>query len=133
MRSRTASPFQTLLRRAGLPALTLIAIGFFGYNAVLGPTGIMQTKQTRAEYEQKKQNQYRSKQQRAESAKKRLRISELEKEIEALEVTIFNLENEIADPEIASHFELMSEKCKELEAARTSLDEKMDEWASLED
>ena len=54
MRSRTASPFQTLLRRAGLPALTLIAIGFFGYNAVLGPTGIMQTKQTRAEYEQKK-------------------------------------------------------------------------------
>ncbi|MBR6337236.1 MAG: ATP-binding cassette domain-containing protein [Ruminococcus sp.] len=89
--------------------------------------------QQKAEYEQKKQNQYRSKQQRAESAKKRLRISELEKEIEALEVTIFNLENEIADPEIASHFELMSEKCKELEAARTSLDEKMDEWASLED
>ena len=88
--------------------------------------------QARAEYEQKKQNQYRSKQQRAENAKKRLRISELEKEIEALEVTIFNLENEIADPEIASHFELMSEKCKELENARTALYEKMDEWASLE-
>ena len=89
--------------------------------------------QQRAEYEQKKQNQYRSKQQRAESAKKRLRISELEKEIEALEVKIFQLENEIADPEISSHFEVMSEKCSELDAARASLDEKMDEWASLED
>ena len=89
--------------------------------------------QAKADLEQKKQNQYRSKQQRAESAKKRLRISELEKEIEELEIAIFNLENEIADPDIASHFEVMSEKCKELEAARTSLDEKMDEWASLED
>ncbi|MFS2110192.1 septum formation initiator family protein [Sphingomonas sp. Sphisp140] len=53
MRSRTASPFQTLLRRAGLPAVTLIAIGFFGYNAVLGPTGVMQTKLIKAEYQQK--------------------------------------------------------------------------------
>ncbi len=53
MRSRAASPFQTLLRRAGLPAVMLIAIGFFGYNAVLGPTGVMQTKLIKAEYEQK--------------------------------------------------------------------------------
>ncbi|RYD29472.1 MAG: septum formation initiator family protein, partial [Sphingomonadales bacterium] len=30
---------QTLLRRAGVPAIALIAIGFFGYNAALGPTG----------------------------------------------------------------------------------------------
>ena len=84
-------------------------------------------------YEQKKQNTYRSKQQRAESAKKRQRISELEKEIELLEIAIFDLENEITDPEVSSHFELMSEKCKKLEEARTSLDEKMDEWASLEE
>ena len=35
------SPVRTLLRRAGLPAVVLIAIAFFGYNAVLGPTGIM--------------------------------------------------------------------------------------------
>lgn len=53
MRSRNASPIQTLLRRAGLPALTLIAIGFFGYNAVLGPTGIMAAKEFKAEYQQK--------------------------------------------------------------------------------
>ena len=86
----------------------------------------------KAEYEQKKQNQYRSKQQRAESAKKRQRISELEKEIEELEIMIFELENEISDPEIASNFELMNECCQKLEHAKESLDEKMDEWASLE-
>lgn len=38
------SPVRTLLSRAGLPAAVLIAIAFFGYNAVLGPTGIMATR-----------------------------------------------------------------------------------------
>lgn len=47
------SPIRTLLRRAGLPAAVLIAIGFFGYNAALGPTGVVATKAFRAEYEQK--------------------------------------------------------------------------------
>ena len=45
---------------------------------------------------------------------------------------IFELENEISDPEIASNFELMNECCQKLEHAKESLDEKMDEWASLE-
>ncbi|MEP9360652.1 septum formation initiator family protein [Sphingomonas sp. KR3-1] len=53
MRSRNASPIQSLLRRAGLPAAVLIAMGFFGYNAVLGPTGIMASKEIKAEYDQK--------------------------------------------------------------------------------
>jgi cell division protein FtsB len=43
------SPMKTLLRRAGLPAAVLIAVGFFGYNAVLGPTGIVAAKEFRAE------------------------------------------------------------------------------------
>jgi cell division protein FtsB len=47
------SPIRTLLRRAGLPAAVLIAIGFFGYNAVLGPTGIVAAKEFRAEIAQK--------------------------------------------------------------------------------
>jgi len=44
---------QSLLRRAGLPAAALIAIAFFGYNAVLGPTGIIATKQFKADLAQK--------------------------------------------------------------------------------
>ena len=51
--SRTAaSPIQILLRRAGVPALALIAIGFFAYNAVLGPTGVVAAKEVKAELRQ---------------------------------------------------------------------------------
>lgn len=84
-------------------------------------------------YKENKARQYRSKEQRAADAQKRNRIRELEKEIEDTEVLIFELENAISDPEIASDYSKMSEKCKELEEAKTALDQKMDEWAELYD
>lgn len=84
-------------------------------------------------YKENKARQYRSKEQRAADAQKRNRIRELEKEIEDTEVLIFELENAISDREIASDYSKMSEKCKELEEAKTALDEKMDEWAELSD
>lgn len=84
-------------------------------------------------YKENKAKQYRSKEQRAADAQKRNRIRELEKEIKDTEVLIFELENAISDPEIASDYSKMSEKCKELEEAKTSLDQKMDEWAELSD
>lgn len=84
-------------------------------------------------YKENKARQYRSKEQRAADAQKRNRIRELEKEIKGTEVLIFELENAISDPEIASDYSKMSEKCKELEEAKTALDQKMDEWAELSD
>lgn len=84
-------------------------------------------------YKENKAKQYRSKEQRAADAQKRNRIRELEKEIEDTEVLIFELENAISDPEIASDYSKMSEKCKELEEAKTALDQNMDEWAELSD
>lgn len=84
-------------------------------------------------YKENKARQYRSKEQRAADAQKRNRIRELEKGIEETEVLIFELENAISDPEIASDYSKMSEKCKELEEAKTALDQKMDEWAELSD
>ena len=54
MARATTSPMKTLLRRAGVPALALIAIGFFGYNAVLGPTGVIAAKEFKAELDQEK-------------------------------------------------------------------------------
>lgn len=84
-------------------------------------------------YKENKARQYRSKEQRAADAQKRNRIRELEKEIEDTEVLIFELENAISDPEIASDYSKMSEKCKELEEAKTTLDQKMDEWTELSD
>ena len=46
---KRASPMSMLLRRAGLPAAALIAIGFFAYNAVLGPNGIVVAKEVQHE------------------------------------------------------------------------------------
>lgn len=37
-----ASPLRSHLRRAGLPALALIAMGFFIYHALLGPNGVLE-------------------------------------------------------------------------------------------
>ncbi|MBP3271804.1 MAG: ABC-F family ATP-binding cassette domain-containing protein [Ruminococcus sp.] len=85
------------------------------------------------EYKQNKQKQYRSKQQRADDAKRRQRIKELEKEIEKLETYIEELEDIIAQPESANDFELMTAKCSELEQARLDCEDKMEEWASLEE
>ena len=84
-------------------------------------------------YKESRQNQYRGKQQRAEAAKRRQRMKELEAEIEQLEEEIAQLEEEIASPEVAADFALMTEKCSRLEQARSETEQKMDEWAALED
>lgn len=86
-----------------------------------------------AAYEQSKQQSHRSKQQRANDAKRRERIRALEKEIEQTEQLISQLESEIADPAIASDYALINEKCSQLDEARNSIEEKMDEWAELAD
>lgn len=84
-----------------------------------------------SDYNENKQKQYRSKQQRAEDAKRRERVRELERLIEETEQRISTLESEISDPEVVSDFPLMTKKCAELDEAKASLDDMMEEWASL--
>lgn len=84
------------------------------------------------DYKEKKQNQYRTRQQRALDAARRNRINQLEKEIEQLETDISILEEEILLPQVTSDFTLMTEKCTQLEKFKNILDEKMNEWAELE-
>ncbi|MES2445259.1 MAG: septum formation initiator family protein [Pseudomonadota bacterium] len=48
-----SSPVKSILRSAGLPAIAIIAMGFFGYNAVLGPNGVRALKDVKAEVAQK--------------------------------------------------------------------------------
>jgi ATP-binding cassette subfamily F protein 3 len=84
-------------------------------------------------YKENKARQYRSKEQRAEDAKRRNRVRELEKAIEDLEAAISALEEEISSPEVAGSYELMTAKCSELEQSKNSLDEMMEEWAELSD
>ena len=89
--------------------------------------------QQEEQYAQTKQKQYRSKQQRAQDAKRREQIRTLENEIEQLEQLISKLEAEIADPETAADYNLINEKCSQLDEARNSLEDKMEQWAELSD
>ncbi len=80
----------------------------------------------------KENSGYRTRRQRAEDAKKRQRISAVEKEIEQIENTISDLEQQIADEKNASDFELITSLCSQLEEQKNALDEKMEEWAQLD-
>lgn len=74
---------------------------------------------------------HRSKEQRAEDAKKRSRIRELEKEIERLEAEMQVLQEEMASPEVCQDYLLMQEKCAEFEKKKKLSSEYSDEWLML--
>ncbi len=80
----------------------------------------------------KENSGYRTRQQRAEDAKKRQRISAVEKEIEQIENNITMLEQQIADENNVSDFELITSLCARLEEQKNALDEKMEEWSQLD-
>lgn len=81
--------------------------------------------------EEKKVKAYRSKEQRAADAKKRNRIKELESEIERLETEMAVIQEELADPEVCSDYELMQEKCAKLEEMKQLCSDYEDEWMIL--
>jgi len=74
---------------------------------------------------------YRTKKQRSEDAARKQRITRLEGEIESLEVEIFRLENETADPEIARDYVILQQKCDLLAEHRLDLSDRMNEWTLL--
>ena len=78
-----------------------------------------------------KKTYYRSQKERSEQVKLKKKINDLEKLIESLEEKIAELEKEIASPEISQNYELLTEKCNELEQIKNDLSAAVDEWASL--
>ncbi|MCL1903455.1 MAG: ABC-F family ATP-binding cassette domain-containing protein [Oscillospiraceae bacterium] len=74
---------------------------------------------------------YRSKEQRAVEAQKRVRIKKLETEIEKLETIITNLQTEMEDPQVFSDHNLLQEKCTFFEESKHKLSELTDEWLLL--
>jgi ATP-binding cassette subfamily F protein 3 len=74
---------------------------------------------------------YRSKEQRANEAKKRLRIKELEAEIGSIEASITELQSAMNDPEVCADYQLYNEKHELHEEARKRLSEITDEWLAL--
>ena len=80
---------------------------------------------------EKKNAHYRSKEERAADAKRRTRISNIEKEITALEEEEACLNEELALPEVTSNFTLLNEKCNRLEEIKNRLDALYEEYENI--
>ena len=80
----------------------------------------------------KPQNQYhRTKEERAESAKKQTRIKRIEKEISDLETEEAEINLSLTDPKVTADFPLLTEKCNRLEEIKNRLDELYNEYETL--
>ena len=80
----------------------------------------------------KEQNSYhRSKEERAENAKKQTRIKKIEKEIADLEEEETQINLSLSDPSVTSDFALLTQKCNRLEEIKTRLDELYNEYETL--
>lgn len=86
------------------------------------------------EAENKKAPQgFKTKEQRRADAARKNRIRELEKLIEEAEEKSALIEEEMTMPEVFSDYELMNEKCRELEETKKTLEDFYDEWSKLSD
>lgn len=74
---------------------------------------------------------YRSKEQRAEDAKKRNRVNFLEKEIDRLEVTKRGIEEEMTLPDVCSDYTKLNELCSKLKEIDSLLEQNYAEWERL--
>ncbi len=86
---------------------------------------------TASEKPEQKSTYYKSKEERAAQARKRARVSQIEKEIAALETEEAELNASLSDPEITANFPLLTEKCNRLETIKTKLDSLYNEYETL--
>lgn len=107
--------------------ITLHACGYAEYTAARkAAQESAETAAKAAKAEEKtaaKESGYRSKAERAEEAKKKLKRKETEEKITALEQEIDSLNEEIARPEVTADYKILGEKCARLEQLHTQLDE----------
>ena len=74
---------------------------------------------------------HRSKDERAQEAKKQTRQKQIEKQITALEEEENLLNEELSKPEVAGDFALLTQKCNRLEEIKKSLDTLYEEYETL--
>ena len=80
----------------------------------------------------KEQNQYhRTKEERAENAKRQTRIKKIEKEVADLETEEAEINLSLADPKVTGDFALLSKKCNRLDEIKNRLDELYNEYETL--
>ena len=86
---------------------------------------------TVCEKPQPKTTGYRTKEERAQDAKRRERTSAVEKRISALEEEESIINDQISTPEVSTNFALLEEKCKRLEEIKLLLDDLYAEYETL--
>ncbi len=74
---------------------------------------------------------YRSKEDRAQDAKRKARIKKIEDEISALEIESEEINGALADPSVTANFALLTEKCNRLEEIKLLLDSLYEEYETL--
>ncbi len=89
------------------------------------PAPALSTKTDKAE------GHYRTKEERAEDARRRTRIKKIEEEISALEEEDAQINAALATPEVAGNFALLTEKCNRLDEIKTLLDKLYAEYETL--
>ncbi|MBR3630111.1 MAG: ABC-F family ATP-binding cassette domain-containing protein [Oscillospiraceae bacterium] len=92
-----------------------------------------QAAQAAKQRQEKSAPSHRSKAQRSADAARRSRMRELEQEIEALEVTVAELEEQLTLPEICTDYQKMQDVCKALEDAKNRSEACFAELCELED
>ncbi len=81
---------------------------------------------------EKSANTYKSKQQRSAEAERRKQIKALESEIDTLQNQLDKLNIEITKPEVFSDYEIMNQKCFEIDKIKNLIDEKFDLLVELD-
>ena len=77
---------------------------------------------------------YKTKQQKAEEAKRRARLREVENRVEELEKEIAAVEESLQHPDqFAGGYREMEEECERLDSLREELNQRMEEWLELGD
>lgn len=81
--------------------------------------------------EKPEKKEYRTKEQRSNDAKNRLRMKEIEARIAELEELSKKTAEEIADPQVAADYKLLEEKCALLEDTKAEIGALEEEWLSI--
>ena len=74
---------------------------------------------------------YKSKEERKNETKKRIRIQQIETEISALEEEENELNEKLSDPSVSSNYSILSEVCNRLNEVKQSLDALYEEYETL--
>ena len=81
--------------------------------------------------ETEQKSYYRSKEERAQEAKRKARVKKIEDEIFVLETESEEINAALADPAVTGNFESLTEKCKRLEEIKATLDALYEEYETL--